>query len=198
MIISLDEGSIHWYKTEPPMLTLNDKDKDSQKLTVLDEIEQDFLLNIKVGESDTPEHVSYMHYNRAFTSLIMGTSTGVFGRLEVMAEAINDEEEEEENNQKKERRVIEEPFIELGRFHTKRVCGIKELGDSTQIVTISEDHYMTIWEATTQTMLSSVWQPACPTSIDTNPEGTVVFVGTAYGAFRAYDVTNRESPKLVF
>ena len=139
------------------MLTLNDKDKDAQKLTVLDEVEQDFMLNIKVGESDVAEHISHMHYNRSFKSLVMGTSTGVFGRLEVMAEAVNDEEEEEEQNNKKERKIIEEPFVELGMFHTKRVCGIKELGDSTQIVTISEDHYMSIWEATTQTLISSVW-----------------------------------------
>jgi len=29
------------------------------------------------------------------------------------------------------------------------VTGLKELGPTTQLVTISEDHYMSIWEVTT-------------------------------------------------
>ena len=69
----------------------------------------------------------------------MGTHTGLFGRLELQAEQINYDEDEDEAQQKKEKKTIETPFIELGRFNTKRLTGIKELGDSTQIITISED-----------------------------------------------------------
>jgi len=43
-----------------------------------------------------PEHIAHMHYTRGFKQLIMGTTTGVFGRLEVEAEAINYDEEEED------------------------------------------------------------------------------------------------------
>ena len=116
---------------------------------MLEEIEQDFYINIKVGESDIPDFISHMHYTKSFKTLVMGTETGVFGRLEIEAEAINDEDEDYDNQQKKERKTIEAPFIELGRFHTKRVTGLKELGPTTQLVTISEDHYMSIWEVTT-------------------------------------------------
>jgi hypothetical protein len=87
----------------------------------------------------------------------MGTDTGVFGRLEVEAEAINEEEEEEEGAAEKEKKIITEPFLELGRFHTKKVTGIKELGESTQLITISEDHYMSVWEATSGHLLSTVF-----------------------------------------
>jgi WD40 repeat protein len=38
--------------------------------------------------------------------------------------------------------------IELGHYHTKKINGIKELGDSTQVATISDDGYFIIWEAT--------------------------------------------------
>lgn len=58
-------------------------------------------------------------------------------------------------------------------------------------MTISEDHYMSIWEATSQEMLASVFQPAHPTGLDTSLDGTAAFVGTAMGAFRVYDVRTR-------
>ena len=90
-----------------------------------------------------------------------------------------------------------EPFNELGRFHTKNVTGIKELGESTQLVTISEDHYMSIWEATNQQLIATVYQPAVPTAIDVSKEGNVAFVGTVIGACRAYDLSERHSPRLV-
>ena len=88
-------------------------------------------------------------------------------------------------------------MIQLGRYNTAKITGLKELGGSTQIITTSEDHYMTIWEATTGELLSSVYQPSFPTTIDTNQDGTVVFLGTVGGVFRIYDVTNRQKPKLV-
>lgn len=94
------------------------------------------------------ECISHMHYNKSFKFITMATETGVFGYLNVEAEAINYDEDEEENQKQKERKTLTEPFNELGRFHTKNVTGIKELGESTQLVTISEDHYMSIWEAT--------------------------------------------------
>ena len=138
-----------------------------------------------------------MHYTKSFKTLIMGTETGVFGRLDVQAEVINYEEDEEEQNKQKEKKAIEVPFVELGRFHTKRVNGIKELGDSSQLITISEDHYMSLWEATTQKLLSTVYQPATPTSLEVSTDGSAAFVGTIIGAFRAYDLTNRQRPRLV-
>jgi hypothetical protein len=138
-----------------------------------------------------------MHYNRNFKFIAMGTETGVFGYLNIEAEAINYDEEDEENQKQKERKTITEAFNELGRFHTKNVNGIKELGESTQLVTISEDHYMSIWEATNQRLISTVYQPAVPTSIDVSLDGTSVFVGTIIGACRAYDLSDRASPRLV-
>lgn len=52
-------------------------------MKILDEIEQDFTLNIKVGESDIPEYISYIHYSKNMDVLIMGTETGVFGILKI-------------------------------------------------------------------------------------------------------------------
>ena len=73
----------------------------------MDDIEFDFTLNIKVGESDVLEYISHMHYSKDFSTLIMGTETGVFGVLSCQAEAINYDEEEDEQQKNKERKTLE-------------------------------------------------------------------------------------------
>lgn len=97
MLVSLEEGILIWLNLELPEVNLGDKDAD-QSLKILEEIDQEFSLNLTVGESDIPEYVSHMHYTKSFKTLIMGTETGVFGRLDVQAEVINYEEDEEEQN----------------------------------------------------------------------------------------------------
>ena len=62
----------------------------------------------------------------------MGTTQGLIGVLGVEAEAINeDEENEEDQHKEKETKVIDTPFVELGRYHTKKINGLRELGDTT-------------------------------------------------------------------
>lgn len=86
--------------------------------------------------------------------MVAGTESGVFGIIEIEAESIDEEEDEEDQNNKKEKKILQEEFKELGRYHTKSINGIRELGDTTQIVTISQDHQLNIWEATNQQVLA--------------------------------------------
>ena len=189
---------VQWFKLELPDVVIGEKaDSHERHLTVTDEVEQEWNLGLTIGETGENEFIAHMHYTKSFRQLIMGTHTGLFGRLEVQAEAINYDEEDEEAQQDKEKKSIANPFVELGRFHTKKLTGIKELGETTQLITISEDHYMTVWEATTQSPLASVYQPSHPTSLDVAHDGTASFIGTAKGAFRIYDLTDRTTPKLV-
>jgi hypothetical protein len=53
--------------------------------------------------------------------------------LGIEAEAVNEDEEPEEDQhgKEKETKVLDTPFVELGRFHTKKINGIRELGNST-------------------------------------------------------------------
>lgn len=198
MIVSLEEGLIVWLKIElPPEVVLNDKDAANQSLKVLEEIEQEWSFNVKIGESDTPDYLTHIHYTRSFKYLVCGTETGIFGTLEIEAERNDEDEEEEEAHETKEKKILTQEFRVLGRFHTQRLTGIRELGESTQLVTISEDHYMSVWEATSQVMLASVFQPAHPTALDTSIDGTAAFIGTAMGAFRIYDVRTRALPRLI-
>lgn len=61
----------------------------------------------------------------------MGTEGGLLGSLAVEAEIVNEDDDDEEQQFDKEKKVIVTPFVELGRFHTKQINAIKELGEST-------------------------------------------------------------------
>lgn len=197
MIISLEEGLIQWLKLELPEVIIGDKDKGPQIMKVIDDIELEFRLGMVIGETGEFEFIAHMHYSRTFKQLVLGTETGVIGRLEVEAEMINYDEDEDDQHHEREKKILTQPFIELGRFHTNRVLGIKELGDTTQLITVSEDHYMSIWEATSQQMISSVYSPGHPCALDVSIDGCCSFIGTAWGALRVYDLTERQTPRLV-
>ena len=74
-----------------------------------------------------------MHYTRSYKKIIMGTQQGLIGILGIEAEAVNEDDEppEEDQHKNKETKVLDTPFVELGRFHTKKINGIRELGNST-------------------------------------------------------------------
>ena len=60
----------------------------------------------------------------------------------------DDEEEQENPDDQKQQQILENELQTIGRFHTARVNGIKPLGQTTQMVSISSDHTVAIWEMT--------------------------------------------------
>ena len=113
------------------------------------------------------------------------------------AEVLDEEEEEEENKDEKLKKSIDLPLNFLGRYHTGPIVAIRELADSTQFVTISEENTLAIWEATTGQLISIMQMQDQPVQMNVSADGKAVFVGTVEGAFLTYDVTNRESPRLI-
>ena len=43
-----------------------EKEGVDQGLKVCEEIEQEFNITLRVGESDIPEHIAHMHYSKSF------------------------------------------------------------------------------------------------------------------------------------
>ena len=117
--------------------------------------------------------------------------------LAVPSEKISDDEDDQENQDEQRQVVLENPLNLIGRFHTARVNGVKPLGTSTQMVSISADCTVAIWEITSGQQLSCLHMPVEPISLEVNKEGSVMFLGTAAGTFRIYDITNRERPRLI-
>jgi WD40 repeat protein len=122
----------------------------------------------------------------------------MLGKLAIPAEKQDEEEEDQYQGQKdKVKKLLDQPIQLLGRFHTAPISGIRELNDSTQFVTISEDSTLAIWEATSQLQLALVYLTDRPVSLAVSDTGRSVFVGTEMGAFLIYDVSNRSKPRLV-
>lgn len=205
MVVSMEDGMIQWYRTEMPEITFKKDVDNNDKLTVTEDIEQEYKFepaqlsaNIDVTMDVPPEPIAFMHYSRGYKKLIMGTQQGLIGLLSVEAEALNEDEDPEEDHQKeRETKVLETPFVELGRFHTKKINGIRELGETTQLITISDDQTAAIWEATSFSQLARITFFSKPTALDVSKDGKIAFIGTEKGVVRVFDVSNRAFPRLL-
>jgi hypothetical protein len=99
VIVSLEEGMLQWLKLEAPpeMVVAGDKDADQSLKIFENEVEQEWAFGKTIGESeDLNDYISYLHYSRTFSVLVCGTESGVFGKLEVAAEAFAEEDDEDE------------------------------------------------------------------------------------------------------
>lgn len=205
LIVSLDDGMIQWYRIEMPEINFKKDNDETYKLTITEDIDQEYKFEaaqlsaqIDTEGTNVIEPIAYMHYSRNYKKIIMGTQQGLIGLLAVEAEALNeDEEPEEEHKEEKETKVLETPFVELGRFHTKKVNGIRELGTTTQLITISDDKSAAIWEATSFSQLARLSFFSRPTALDVSTDGRVAFIGTEKGVMRVFDVSNRAFPRLL-
>lgn len=148
LIVSLEDGLIQWYRTEMPQINFKSESTQDNHITITEDIDQEYKFeaaqlaaNLDAAAEIPPEPIAFMHYSRSYKKIIMGTTQGLIGVLGVEAEAINEDEENEEDQhgKEKETKVIDTPFVELGRYHTKKINGMRELGDTTQLITISDD-----------------------------------------------------------
>jgi WD40 repeat protein len=85
----------------------------------------------------------------------------------------------------------------LGVFHTQKISGIRELGDTTQLATVSYDKTICLWETTTNSLLTRLPFNYKLTAMDTSIDGNAIFVGSEKGCLRVFDVSNRTLPRLI-
>mmetsp|Transcript_33477 Transcript_33477/g.41328 ORF Transcript_33477/g.41328 Transcript_33477/m.41328 type:complete len:140 (+) Transcript_33477:672-1091(+) len=138
-----------------------------------------------------------MIYTKSHQNLLLGTSNGYLTLLNVPSEKISEEEVEQENEEEQKQTTIFNDLKILGKFHTARVNDVRPLGRTTQMISCSSDNTVAIWEVTTMQQLAVIEMPVEPISLACSKEGAVVFIGTAVGTFRCYDVSNRARPKLI-
>jgi WD40 repeat protein len=192
LICALDNAKVLWYSALPPEERVTGQQvlmKD-KLIQLQDEIMQNYLLENGGG-------IKFMEYTKNFKKLVFGCEDGYIAALPVEAEVYNEEEEEDEEGSVKEVKTINTPINELGKFHVGAVTGIKELGETTQVVTVGEDHLLCIWEATTGSCLFRERLNCKLTYLQASQDGNKIFVGSEGGVVRIYDVSNRCLPRLV-
>ena len=74
---------------------------------------------------------------------------------------------------------------------------MRELGNTTQLITISDDQSAAIWEATSYSQLARITFFSKPTALDVSVDGKVAFIGSEKGVLRVFDVSNRAFPRLL-
>lgn len=193
IIISQADGMINWIKIELPFEGAKPEDCF---ITIEQDIDKEYNFIEKLPE-DTASPAHFMLYTKSHQNMLLGTNNGYLTLLNVPAEKVSEEEVEQDDAEEQKQQTLQNELRVLGRFHTARINDVKPLGRTTQMVSCSSDNTVAIWEVTTMAQLSVIDMPVEPISLGITKEGSVIFVGTAIGTFRCYDVTNRAHPKLI-
>jgi len=119
LIISCEDGMIYWYKMDEPQI-----DDADPCLKIIDEVEKEYNFSEQFKSEDA-EKANFMHYSRSFTKIMIGTRSGIIGKLAIEAENIDYEEDEEDRQDGKEKVTLTEDFRLYGQFHNMAVNGIK-------------------------------------------------------------------------
>jgi WD40 repeat protein len=171
-------------------------------------------MNLKVYKELTLEDhqdIIQLMYISAMTKLLMIGAQGKLQLLNLPADLsfeVDDDEEEKEDEEdqvddedeeetyRKPKVVAVSPQL-IGQYHVGSIKQLVGLGDSTQAASIAED--LRIWEVVTGENLMQYSSPdeVEYTSIDANIPGNLIFVGSASGAVRVFDVSNRMVARLV-
>ena len=89
-------------------------------------------------------------------------------------------------------------FVEA-EFHKGKILAVKELGKTTEIVSISnEDSRVIFWDIGKKECVASHRLDYIPTVFEVNPEGTLLFIASQDGVFRIYDITRRAILRLLY
>jgi len=181
LIVAFD-SKILWYSALPP----------EERITTQQVLQKDKLTQLQEEILQTYDFengkIKHMQYTKNLKKLIFGCEDGFLACLPLEAEIYNEEEEEDDEGSVKETKSISIPLSELGKFHTHKINGIKELGETTQVATIAEDNLLCIWEATTGSCLYRENMNCNLTSLEASKDGNKIFVGSEGGVVRVFDV----------
>jgi len=142
-----------------------------------------------------------MVYNNQMTKILATTADNLI--YIISSEAQCDEEEDEHVDALgREGDVVvkskPKPIpIRLSDFLTTKIMGIKELLNSTQILTLTEDKNVTIWELINMQQLSKFTLRTQPTYLQIDIRGGIAFIGCIDGTIHVLDISDRTNIRLV-
>ena len=100
MIVSTDDGLITWYRVEQPLENQDLSVDNTMTMKILDHVdyEWDFFHNTSKVTGDSDDVLkfpaAYLKYSRSHQQILLGTQSGLLGKLAVAAEKLEDEEED--------------------------------------------------------------------------------------------------------
>ena len=153
-----------------------DKELKVSKLTAAD----DYIVSMKYD----------LGYKKIMAKTIMNNVYILFLKGEILEKNI------EENTEELPEDV--DNYVEA-EFHTSKILAVRELGKTTEIVSISaEDSRVLFWDIGKRECIASHRLEYIPTVFEVNPEGTLLFIASQDGVFRIYDITRRTILRLLY
>ena len=153
-----------------------DKELKVSKLTAAD----DYIVSMKYD----------LGYKKIMAKTIMNNVYILFLKGEILEKNI------EENTEELPEDV--DNYVEA-EFHTSKILAVRELGKTTEIVSISAvDSRVLFWDIGKRECIASHRLEYIPTVFEVNPEGTLLFIASQDGVFRIYDITRRTILRLLY
>lgn len=149
------------------------------------------------------ERVLTMKYDYSFKKIVTVTKSSNIYILHLQSEIMLKGKEKDDQNYENILNIDEVVSYNDLKFHNSRIIGVKELGTTTQYITISsKDQKIIFWDITDLRPRYTFYLEYKPTSFEVDYEGNVLFIGSKIGVFRIYDISprdkNRNNLRLVF
>eukprot|EP01022_Parablepharisma_sp_SALTPOND_P004031 TRINITY_DN1173_c0_g1_i1.p1 TRINITY_DN1173_c0_g1~~TRINITY_DN1173_c0_g1_i1.p1 ORF type:complete len:1181 (-),score=200.28 TRINITY_DN1173_c0_g1_i1:8215-11757(-) len=201
LIVSLSDGTLKWYEYSYEASGTIKKGSTIGKTDIAGTIGKDPQQEITIEYGP----FCYMIYNNPMTKIVGTTIKGTI--VMVPCEAQCEEEEEEQidvlptgKDADAGAKPKEKPKIlpaKLGDFLTHKIIGIKELPGSTQVVTVSTDGTVCLWENTSMQQLAKIEIISPPTCFEIDAKGEIAFIGCADGCIRILDLSDRMILRII-
>lgn len=178
---------------------LPDKDIKENKNTlgasyIKNEVDKELEVTKLSSSSDYIISMKYdLEYKKIMAKTNMNNIYVLFLKGEILGKNIDDNRED---NQEQIHDV--DNYVET-EFHKGKILGIKELGKTTELVSVStEDSRVIFWDIGKGVSIASHQLEYKPTVYEVNNEGTLLFIASQEGVFRIYDITRRTALRLLY
>ena len=156
-------------------------------------VDKEMMVN-KVNQ--TIEYIISMKYDLDYNKILCKTNANnlyvLFLKGEILEKNIEDKVDTEEQGH-------EIDNYEEVEFHQGHILGIRELGKTTELISISnEDRKVIFRDYAKKEIIASHILDFTPTVFEVNPDGSLLFIASSEAVFRIYDITHRTTLRLVY
>ena len=150
-----------------------------------------------INNFEDSDYITLMKYDPDYKKIIFLTKNNTLNFIVLKAEILIKDKEKEEINDNNVLTNEVETYEEL-KFHSQAIIGIKELGNTTQFITLSNDKKIIFWDIAERATKHVYNLNFNPSAFETDLEGNLLFIGSQRGVLRIYDISLRNQMRLIF
>ena len=141
---------------------------------------------------DTYDYIVAMKYSSDYKKIITLSKSNCLNVIIMKAEMLSRDKDEIFDSDVSDIKCYEET-----KFHSDKLLGVKELGKTSQFVSVGIDQKIIFWELATRRPVFLHEINFVPTVFEINAEGNLLFIGSNGGILRIYNISDRSNIKLI-